>query len=188
MFSPNSYLFNPVPIRRFLHSVPGIYITFFDETVNSVNYLEMLEGEFIPFLRNNNILDETYFMQDGAKPHTSNVLMDYLNENFEERVISGRYRERFGYGLSWSAYSPDLNPCDFFLWGYLKSRVYMNRPKTIDELKSEILKAASNIPHDMLIRVVQNFKKRLNAVQVVQGKHIEQTAVMKELRKDHGRH
>ncbi|CAH0560573.1 unnamed protein product [Brassicogethes aeneus] len=28
--------------------------------------------------------------------------------------------------------------CDFFLWGYLKSSVYLNKPRTIDELKESI--------------------------------------------------
>jgi len=82
----------------------------------------MLEEEFIPFLRNNNIHEDSYFMPDGAKPHTGNATLDILKEYFQERVISARYRERYGYGLTWSAYTPDMNPCDFFLCSYLKSR------------------------------------------------------------------
>ena len=35
--------------------------------------------------------------------------------------------------------SPDLNPCDFFLWGYLKSKVYSNRPQSIEELKDAFI-------------------------------------------------
>lgn len=62
-------------------------------------------------------------MQDGATAHTCNAT---LNEYFEDRIVSGRYRDRFGYGLTWPAYSPDLSPCDFYLWDYLKSRAYMN--------------------------------------------------------------
>ena len=29
----------------------------------------------------------------------------------------------------WPPQSPDLNPCDFYLWGYLKSVVYNQLPK-----------------------------------------------------------
>lgn len=157
-------------------------MTFFDETVNQENYVTMLQDEFIPFLDRNLLLDHSYLMQDGATPHTCNASLDFLNGYFHERVISGRYLERFGYGLSWPAFSPDLNPCDFFLWGFLKSRAYINRPQTIDDLKTEILASAANIPSDMLGRVMQNFKKRLTAVQTANGRHIEQTAIMNDMR------
>ena len=32
----------------------------------------------------------------------------------------------------------DLNPCNFFLWGYIKSKVYRNRPQYIEQLKDAI--------------------------------------------------
>lgn len=35
-------------------------------------------------------------------------------------------------------YSHDLNPCDFFLWGYLRDRVYRGNPNTINQLKKAI--------------------------------------------------
>jgi len=31
-------------------------------------------------------------------------------------------------------YSPDLNPPDYFLWGYLKERIYNNNLKTLEAL------------------------------------------------------
>ena len=41
-------------------------------------------------------------------------------------------------GIDWPARSPDLNPCDFFLWGYLKSKVYCPKPRTLDDLENNI--------------------------------------------------
>ena len=39
--------------------------------------------------------------------------------------------------FGWPSYSPDLNPAYFFLWGYLKERVYLDPvPKTIEQLKT----------------------------------------------------
>ena len=33
-----------------------------------------------------------------------------------------------------TCYSPDLNPCDFYLWGFLKSRVYSDPyPQTLGQ-------------------------------------------------------
>jgi hypothetical protein len=62
-----------------------------------------------------------YFMQDGATAHIATYSIHVLNEVFENRLISR--------GL-WPARSPDLNPCDFYLWGNLKDKVYSNNPHT----------------------------------------------------------
>ena len=37
-----------------------------------------------------------------------------------------------------STQSPDLSPPDFFLWGYLKDRVYQEKPRTLADLKKKI--------------------------------------------------
>ena len=42
---------------------------------------------------------------------------------------------------TWSLHSPDLNPPDFCLWGYLKDRVYEHNPQTIPDLKAAITTA-----------------------------------------------
>ncbi|GBO06753.1 hypothetical protein AVEN_202694-1 [Araneus ventricosus] len=56
-----------------------------------------------------------WFQQDGA---TAGIWMDLLKEIFPKRLISLRGN------ISWPARSPDLSPCDYFLWGYLKLEVY----------------------------------------------------------------
>ena len=57
--------------------------------------------------------------QDGAPCHVTNANMRYLDSQFAERVISRKPVR----GRDWPARSPDLNPCDFCLWEYLKSKV-----------------------------------------------------------------
>lgn len=141
----------------------------------------MLGDEFIPFLNENDLLEESYFMQDGATPHTCNVTLDYLHDIFGNRIISGRYQQRFGYGLTWPSYSPDMNPCDFFLWGYLKDRVWKNRPRNIADLKQAILDEAANIDPGILRRTIANFKKRCEGVVLAQGRHIEHTPIMRQV-------
>ncbi|KAJ4430351.1 hypothetical protein ANN_22567 [Periplaneta americana] len=46
----------------------------------------------------------------------------------------GRIISRFG-DIAWLPRSPDLTAVDYFLWGYLKSRVYHNKPRIIIQLK-----------------------------------------------------
>jgi hypothetical protein len=38
----------------------------------------------------------------------------------------------------WPPHSPDLNPCDFYLWGMLKDKVYVNNPHMAEGLKENI--------------------------------------------------
>jgi hypothetical protein len=48
----------------------------------------------------------------------------------------------------WPPRSPDLNPCDFYLWGKLKSVVYANNPYDLEALKQNIheaIKTFSNV-------------------------------------------
>ena len=40
--------------------------------------------------------------------------------------------------IPWTARSSDLSVCDFFLWGYLKSKVNLMKPRDINELKYAI--------------------------------------------------
>ena len=40
--------------------------------------------------------------------------------------------------------SPDLTPCDFFLWGYIKDRVFVPPlPVSLNELKQRITTAVA---------------------------------------------
>ncbi|KFM75033.1 hypothetical protein X975_05140, partial [Stegodyphus mimosarum] len=58
------------------------------------------------------------FMRDGTPPHVAVQVQQILRQKFTtERVISRYFR------TAWPPRSPDLTPCDFWLWGYLKSKV-----------------------------------------------------------------
>ncbi|GFU72266.1 uncharacterized protein TNCV_194391 [Trichonephila clavipes] len=60
-------------------------------------------------------------MQDGATSHTANPVKAFLIETFgEDRIVSRRCR------YPWPTRSSDLTPADFWLWGYLKLRVYLS--------------------------------------------------------------
>ncbi|GBM56798.1 hypothetical protein AVEN_145974-1 [Araneus ventricosus] len=69
-----------------------------------------------------------WFMQDGATPHPTNEVFDLLEEHFNERIVSLGYPKSKNMGIDWPSYSPDLNPCDSFLWGYIKDKVYAGNP------------------------------------------------------------
>ena len=54
------------------------------------------------------------WQQDGAGPHQANMVMDWLDSVFASRMLALKSRR----GDSWAPSSPDMNPLDFFLWGY----------------------------------------------------------------------
>lgn len=76
-------------------------------------------------------------------------------------------------GIEWPPYSPDLNPCDYFLWGYLKDRIYRTAPTTLDDLKIAITQEVTAIGADALKYVIRNFQKRVYELVVSNGKHFE---------------
>ncbi|GFS47112.1 uncharacterized protein TNCV_2052991 [Trichonephila clavipes] len=63
---------------------------------------------------------------------------------------------------NWPAYSPDLSLSDYFLCAYLKSMVYKDRSKTLDDLRNHIQAQIDNIVVDMLEMVTQSFQSGLH--------------------------
>lgn len=145
---------------------------FFEEagrtvTVNQERYLRMLDIFAIPELKRNRLgMKNILFQQDGATAHTANRVMDYLRRKFRGRVIS-----RHG-DIAWPARSPDLSVCDFFLWGYLKSKVYANKPRTLEDLKEAIKEVIGSITNEMLSKVFDSFAARLEECMLRNGHHL----------------
>ena len=102
-----------------------------------------------------------------ALPHYAAVVREYLDQVFPNRWIGRRGSKE------WPARSPDLNPLDFFLWGYLKSSVYKDRPNNIDELKDRIKQGTRSVTTAMIENVQQEFINRLAHCQAVNGQHFE---------------
>ena len=70
--------------------------------------------------------------------------------------------------------SPDITPCDFFLWGYVKGRVFVPPlPRDFADLKARIIAAVKNIEAHMLTRGWQELEYRINVFRVTRGAHIE---------------
>jgi len=65
--------------------------------------------------------------------------------------------------------------CDFFLWSYLKSKVYVRKPRTVDDLKVSIREEIANVPREMLVNVMQNFEEKLRTCVWQEGRHLSDT-------------
>jgi len=97
-------------------------------TVNGERYRAMLTDCLWPKLDDMDVSD-MWFQQDGATCHTTKATMTFLDERFQGRIISRNSDSNRLPRLC------DLIPLNYFLWGYLKSKVYANKPTTIQKLK-----------------------------------------------------
>ena len=69
---------------------------------------------------------------------------------------------------------PDMTPCDFFLWGYVKERVYVPPlPAELDELTNRITAAVNSVTEDTLRRVWDELSYRVDVVPASGGEHME---------------
>ena len=69
----------------------------------------------------------------------------------------GTVKSRF-VDTAWPARSPDLTVPDFFLWGFLKDRVFRRRIMTIQELKQATVDEVTAIDEDLRRHVYGNFQ------------------------------
>jgi len=106
----------------------------------------MLRNFLRPKLRSLRVnMEKMWFQQDGATAHTARASMTFIRQMFPQHVVS-----RFG-DVPWPPRSPDLSACDFFLWGYLESKVYVRKPRTVDDLKVSIREEIATVPQGIAI-------------------------------------
>jgi hypothetical protein len=110
-----------------------------------------------------------WFMHDGAPAHFTLNVRHFLNVSYGPQWI-GR-----GGPTVWPPRSPDLNSCDFYLWGYMKSMVYRTAVNTKDDLLNRIMLAAERIRNDQdeLARVSRSLLRRANACIRANGVYYE---------------
>jgi hypothetical protein len=126
-----------------------VYIELFREFANQLDDQELTLG---------------YYQQDGATSHTSGMNMAEVESFFPDRVVSR--------GL-WPPRSPDLTPPNFFLWGHLKGRAYMNKPRTLDELWENIQREIQMVTPEVLAATFRNMHRCVQLRIDAQGGHFQ---------------
>ncbi|GFS68399.1 uncharacterized protein TNCV_3000761 [Trichonephila clavipes] len=128
---------------------------------------QVVEGSVETFRHSNKLpVAELWFQQDGATCHTARATIDLLKDTFGDRLIS-----RFG-PVNWPPRSCDLTPLDNFLWGYVKSLVYANKPQTLDYLEDNIRRVIADIRPQMSEKVIENWTSRLDYIRASRGSHM----------------
>jgi hypothetical protein len=112
---------------------------------------------------------------DMSPPHFHLEVRRHLNTTLPQRWIGRTSRCNGDSALiPWPPRSPDLTPCDSFLWGYVKimftcplyQEIYRN-------FRQRIVAAVDTIDVDMLQRVWQELDYRIDVCRVIRGGHME---------------
>ena len=137
-------------------------------TITTERYVQVL-NRFWKELQTRHPQDMTtsWFQQDGAPPHTSHVTLQWLKDHFSGRLISRKTEN------VWPAHSPDISPLDFYLWGYLKSRVYRTCPQTLVDLKKAIRREIRGISLQTCQKAIEDVTVRAELCKQQNGGHVE---------------
>lgn len=139
---------------------------FFEGNLTGEVYRNFLENEFQDLLPAE-ARRRTWMMQDGARVHTTRVNLRVLSRLFGRRIISLRTQH------PWPPRSPDLTPLDYFIWPYVKERVYAAAPATREAMCDEIRRVFATITPEMLQNARRSFEERIDLCIDNDGGHVE---------------
>ena len=87
-----------------------------EKSITRLVYQDTLEQYLYPQV--GDLQPQVIFQQDGTPPHWSMDVLNSPTKSYPDCWI-GRGRP-----ICWQPSLPDITPLDFFLWGYVKDRVF----------------------------------------------------------------
>jgi len=76
--------------------------------------------------------------------------------------------------MRWPPRSPDLTPCDVFLWGFVKDTAFVSPlSANLQELRNRVTAAVALFDRDMLTRVWNEMDYRIDVCRITKGGHID---------------
>lgn len=115
------------------------------QRMNGLEYLNFLQHGLEPLVDDVvplAIRQRMFFMHDGAPCHYLEAVRAFLDHEFPYRWI-GR-----GGPIAWPPRSPDLNPMDFYVWGFLKNLIYrpgLPEVQDVNELRQRVHEATEQL-------------------------------------------
>ena len=139
------------------HLTCHTYLSFLQEVLG-----ELLEDVSLDMRR------RLWFEHDGAPPQFAGSVRDDLNRCFGQ-MDRPRRPDCMASAIS------GFNATRFFLWGHMKSLVYLTTVNTVEDLLSRVLSPAQEIQQKpcVMARVQQNIIRRYNVCNELDGRHIE---------------
>ena len=129
-------------------------IYWFEGSVNGEKYLDMLKNSLWPSIRSRATRQNYWMQQDGAAPHISGPVMDFLRSKFGDNIVSRNTAH------IWPPYSPELSPLDFNFWSLAMSEVARVKPRSLRELQEVVEDFVFNMEEELVRKICRNVKKR----------------------------
>jgi transposase len=123
-----------------------------DGKMNRWDYIDILEKNLLPLVRNKFNNRNYSFQDDNAPVHTAKAVQDWIKEN-RIKILE-----------DWPSQSPDLNPIEH-LWHELETRLRKRtiHPKKVSELEEALKEEWSKIPYERLGKLIESMPKRIEA-------------------------
>lgn len=137
--------------------------------LNGAQYLQFLRDNLPQLLENLplNLREQIIYQADGAPPHFTREVRQHIDDEFPMWI--GR-----GGTVAWPPRSPDLTPIDYYVWGFLKAKVYSTPVDSVEEVRRRILLAADHLREEVNLKAcVRELRKRVRACIGENGGHFE---------------
>lgn len=103
------------------------------------------------------------FQQDSAPSHQSKATQEWCRQKLPHFISS----------KEWPASSPDLNPLDYYAWGYMLSKIGSTKGHTLETFKQLLTDIWEEMPQETVRASCDSFKKRLRMVIKEKGERFE---------------
>lgn len=147
-----------------------VHYEIYNQNLNEQVYLELLRTVVINFMNGlpEDIRNRCWYQLDGAPAHSTRQVYLQLTDMFEDRWIGPNGPRK------WPPRSPDLTPCDYYLWGRIKSLVYSRPVENREDLVNRVRVAFRELDGDEIRRASTN-ESRLRILKCLEqnGGHIE---------------
>ena len=120
----------------------------------------------IPALQERNCVNHCFYAGCGTSAYRSQSSTS-VSGNLRRRTY---YLQKFPKSL---AARSDLNPCDYWPWGYLKDRVYQGYVRSLVDLKTSIQRHVAQIPRELLRATIDHAILGMQHVVEASDAHIE---------------
>jgi len=131
--------------------------------INTEEYLKILKDVLMPWIVKFYDPQRVMFVQDSAPAHGSKKVQKYLKEHLPLFVPKE----------TWPSSSPDLNPCDYWMWSVIEKQSNASPHNSIKSLETSIKRACRSIGRDEGKKACRSFRRRIQEVIDAEGSHIE---------------
>ena len=131
--------------------------------VNMDVYLEVMESTVLPWIKTVAGDRPWVWQQDSAPCHVSNRSIEWLKDHCYDLVLKD----------CWPPSSPDLNPLDYFVWGYVETHTNRRTHTTKASLITSIKENFASMDKAMVTKACAAFRGRVEAVIEAEGGFFE---------------